>query len=107
MKLQKGLNKLSFMTTAQTKTEKEVNVVYVVEPPKTRMLVVVIEEGGRYQDLYYNESQGVFKLLSENYEDSTPRDWWNEEAIGVECPDFLNSAGVDNSIFYNIINQRK
>lgn len=57
-----------------------------------RMPVIVIEKNGKYQDFYYNPSDGVWKLLSENYEHMTFQDWWDEEQVAMpraKVPNFL------------------
>lgn len=76
--------------------DKEVNVVFYSNEPESRMTVIVVEDDGEYQDFYYNDSQGCFKPLSETEDDSgmTPSDWWSEESIGIDCPDFLTEVSA-------------
>ena len=57
-----------------------------------RMPVIVIEKNGKYQDFYYNSSDGIWKLLSENYDHMTFQDWWDEEEVAMpraKVPNFL------------------
>lgn len=76
--------------------DKEVNVVFYSNEPESRMTVIVVEDDGEYQDFYYNDYQGCFKPLSETKDDSgmTPSDWWSEESIGIDCPDFLTEVSA-------------
>jgi hypothetical protein len=58
------------------------------------MTVIVVEDNGEYQDFYYNDGMDCFKPLSGTEDDSgmTPEEWWSEESIETDCPDFLTSV---------------
>lgn len=92
-----GIQTLPFVKYGETITgvwDKEVNVVFYVNYPETRMTVIVVEDNGEYQDFYYNDGMDCFKPLSETEDDSgmTPEEWWSEESIEADCPDFLTSV---------------
>lgn len=80
---------LPFVTTNGIK-EKEVEVVYI-SGKKSRMWVIIIKtKDGGYQDFYYNDLHGAFKLLTYNcgdeYEDFTFRESWISEEVGDKLP---------------------
>lgn len=92
-----GIQVLPFVKYGETKTgvwDKEVNVVFYVNYPETRMTVIIVEDNGEYQDFYYSSSQNCFKPLSETEDDSgmTPEEQWSNEDIEADCPDFLISV---------------
>ena len=72
----------------------------VFKENKFRMPVVVVKVGNKYQDFYYNDSEQVWKMLSEP-EDYTIQSWWNEEELAtpaVKVPSFLKgkkAAGMN------------
>ena len=92
-----GIQTLPFVKYGETSTgvwDKEVNVVFYVNYPENRMTIIVVEDNGEYQDFYYNDGMYCFKPLSETEDDSgmTPEEWWSEESIEADFPDFLTSV---------------
>lgn len=74
-----------------------------------RMPVIVVENNGKYQDFYYNKSDGFWKMLSES--EDTMEDWWEEEQVSFEShiPEIFKNIhtvgkditkGIDNIIAY-------
>lgn len=67
---------------------KKVNVVFKKKEHEDnfREDVIICEKDGKYQDFYYNQSDGVFKMLSEPGDPNddntmTFREWWLEEEV--------------------------
>ena len=89
-----GENKLGFINYNRDKLVKNtVNVVMHVEPPQSRLNIIVVEKNGYYQDFYYN---GGWKMLTE---DGGQQNSWEEEDIGLPTPDFIkNKLSHHNAI---------
>lgn len=97
---------------------KDVEVVYVT-PKESRMLVIIVKiDEDTYQDFYYNDSEGLFKILTFNdfYEEEiddedlidaaggidklfTMRASWIMEDVFVPCPEEFANYVVDRNIF--------
>lgn len=62
------------------------------EKDNWRMPVIVVEKNGDYQDFYYNEDEGVWKMLSEG----DIQTWWEEEEVcfNPKVPKFLEDKYV-------------
>lgn len=68
---------------------KDVEVVYVT-PPEARTLVIIVKiDEDTYQDFYYNECNGIFKILTFN-------DFYAEE---VDDDDLIDAVGGIDKIF--------
>lgn len=68
---------------------KDVEVVYVT-PKEARMLVIIVKiDEDTYQDFYYNDGNGVFKILTFN-------DFYTEE---VDDDDLIEAVGGIDKIF--------
>lgn len=83
-----GVYELPFSDENGNEVVKKVNVVFKKKEGEDnfREDVIICEKNGEYQDFYYNQSDEVFKALSEqgNSEDDdtmTFREWWLEEEI--------------------------
>ena len=99
---------------------KDVEVVYVT-PKESRMLVIIVKiDDDTYQDFYYNDSEGLFKILTfndfcaEEIDDEdlidivggidkifTMRASWIMEDVLVPCPEEFADYEVDRNIFYD------
>ena len=97
---------------------KEVEVVYVT-PKESRMLVIIVKiDDNIYQDFYYNDNEGLFKILTFNdfsaddIDDEdlidevggidkifTMRASWIMEEVFVPCPEEFANYEVDRNIF--------
>ena len=95
---------------------KEVEVVYVT-PKESRMLVIIVKiDENTYQDFYYNDNEGLFKILTFNdfstdeIDDEdlidigidkifTMRASWIMEDVFVPCPKEFANYEVDRNIF--------
>ena len=68
---------------------KDVEVVYVT-PPSARMLVIIVKiDDDTYQDFYYNDCNGCFKILTFN-------DFYAEE---IDDEDLIDAVGGIEKIF--------
>ena len=99
---------------------KDVEVVYVT-PKESRMLVIIVKiDDDTYQDFYYNDSEGLFKILTfndfsaEEIDDEdlidivggidkifTMQASWIMEDVLVPCPEEFADYKVDHNIFYD------
>ena len=97
---------------------KEVEAVYVT-PKESRMLVIIVKiDEDTYQDFYYNDNEGLFKILTFNdfcaddIDDEdlidevggidkifTMRASWIMEDVFVPCPEEFANYEVDRNIF--------
>ena len=97
---------------------KDVEVVYVT-PKESRMLVIIVKvDEDTYQDFYYNDNEGLFKILTfndfcvEEIDDEdlidivggidkifTMRASWIMEDVLVPCPEEFADYEVDHNIF--------
>lgn len=100
---------------------KDVEVVYVT-PEESRMLVIIVKiDEDTYQDFYYNDSEGLFKVLTFNdfdmedvydlydldfidevggiYKIFTMGASWIMEDVFVPCPEEFANYVVDRNIF--------
>ena len=97
---------------------KDVEVVYVT-PKESRMLVIIVKvDEDTYQDFYYNDNEGLFKILTFNdfsaddIDDEdlidevggidkifTMRASWIMEDVFVPCPEEFANYEVDRNIF--------
>ena len=97
---------------------KDVEVVYVT-PKESRMLVIIVKiDDNTYQDFYYNDNEGLFKILTFNdfsaddIDDEdlidevggidkifTMRASWIMEDVFVPCPEEFANYEVDRNIF--------
>lgn len=100
---------------------KDVEVVYVT-PKEARMLVIIVKiDADTYQDFYYNDSEGLFKVLTFNdfdmedvydlydldfidevggiYKIFTMGASWIMEDVFVPCPEEFANYVVDRNIF--------
>ena len=97
---------------------KDVEVVYVT-PKESRMLVIIVKiDEDTYQDFYYNDSEGLFKILTFNdfcAEEIDDEDLieavggidkifmmgasWIMEDVFVPCPEEFANYVVDRNIF--------
>lgn len=60
-----GMKKIKVRTDVDTCKVVEMNVIWKHnESEGFRMPVIIVEKNGHYQDLYYNEREGNWKLLS-------------------------------------------
>ena len=68
-----------------------------------RMPVIVVENNGKLQDFYYNDSDMMWKLLSEK--DARMSTWWREEGLSMPFyfpEEFKGKKTVENKIFKGI-----
>ena len=97
---------------------KHVEVVYVT-PKESRMLVIIVKiDEDTYQDFYYNDNEGLFKILTFNdfsADDIDDEDLidevggidkiftmhasWIMEDVFVPCPEEFANYEVDRNIF--------
>ena len=97
---------------------KDVEVAYVT-PKESRMFVIIVKiDDDTYQDFYYNDSEGLFKILTfndfcaEEIDDEdlidavggidkifTMRASWIMEDVMVPCPEEFADYEVDHNIF--------
>ena len=67
-----------------------------------RMPVIVVENNGKLQDFYYNNSDIMWKLLSEK--DALMSTWWREEGLSMPFyfpNEFKGRKTVEKKIFKN------
>lgn len=71
---------------------KDVEVVYVT-PKESRMLVIIVKiDSDTYQDFYYNDNEGLFKVLTFN-------DFDMEDVYELYDLDFIDEVGGIDKIF--------
>lgn len=71
---------------------KDVEVVYVT-PKESRMLVIIVKiDADTYQDFYYNDNEGLFKVLTFN-------DFDMEDVYELYDLDFIDEVGGIDKIF--------
>lgn len=71
---------------------KDVEVVYVT-PKESRMLVIIVKiDADTYQDFYYNDNEGLFKVLTFN-------DFDVEDVYDLYDLDFIDEVGGIDKIF--------
>lgn len=67
-----------------------------------RMPVIVVENNGKLQDFYYNDSDRMWKILSEN--NALMSTWWREEGLSMPFyfpEQFKGRKTVEKKIFKN------
>lgn len=67
-----------------------------------RMPVIVVENNGKLQDFYYNDSDRMWKILSEN--NALMSTWWREEGLSMPFyfpEEFKGRKTVEKRIFKN------